>query len=158
MNAGAATAQGDILLFLHADTRLPVSADTMIIKGLQQHDWGFFKINLDGGHRAYRVIETFMNWRSRLSHIATGDQALFIRQPLFNTINGFPVIDIMEDIAISKRLRAAGREPFFITSAATTSCRRWEKNGIIRTVLLMWHMRLAYYLGADPAQLARQYR
>jgi len=157
MNTGAAIAQGDILLFLHADTKLPTNAETLIHEGTLKHSWGHFKIRIDGKQRLFRIIETLMNWRSRLSHIATGDQALFIRHPLFKDIHGFPEIAIMEDIAISKRLKSTGHRPFFITSPAITSCRRWQQRGILRTIVLMWYLRLAYYLGSHPATLAKKY-
>lgn len=157
LNAGANNARGDILLFLHADTQLPADVQQLVITGLSNNGWGYFKVRLNGTHPFYRIIETLMNWRSRFSHIATGDQALFIRRPLFNSIGGFPDIEIMEDIGISKRLKNIGQIPFYITTPAMTSCRRWQQNGILSTVLLMWRLRWAYFIGADPAQLARRY-
>jgi len=157
MNAGAAIAQGDSLLFLHADTRLPPAAELLIKNGLTKNTWGYFKIRLDGEHFLFRIIEALMNWRSQLSSIATGDQTLFIQQQLFRDINGFPEIDIMEDIAIGKQLKSTGQRPCFITTAVTTSCRRWQQHGILRTILLMWYLRLAYFLGSHPKTLAKKY-
>lgn len=158
MNAGAAIAHGDMLVFLHADTRLPPAADRLIDLALQTGDWGFFRIRLDGRQVLFRTIETLMNWRSRLGHIATGDQTLFIRRDLFNTVDGYQDIDIMEDIAFCKTLKTAGLRPSIIASPVTTSSRRWEKGGIMRTILLMWRIRLAYSLGTDPSRLSRYYR
>lgn len=158
MNAGAAAAQSDILVFLHADTQLPSAADQLINAALADKHWGFFKLRLDGQQLLFRLIETLMNWRSRLSRITTGDQTLFIRRQLFNEINGFPEIELMEDIGISKRLKSTGQKPRFITTAVTTSCRRWQQGGILTTVLLMWRLRWAYFLGSDHRQLARRYR
>ena len=158
MNAGAAIARNDVLIFLHVDTQLPPSSAQLINNGLLKCHWGFFKIHLDGRHIFYRLIETLMNWRSQTSRIATGDQVLFIRHQLFNDIQGFPEIALMEDIAISKRLKSTAQRPYFITTPAITSCRRWQQHGILRTVLLMWYLRLAYYLGCPAAVLARKYR
>lgn len=157
MNAAAAIAQGDVLLFLHADTRLPAHADQLIMEALMKHDWGHFKIRLDDKHLSFRIIETFMNWRSRLSRIATGDQALFIQRQLFEDLHGFPDIDLMEDIAISKLLKSCRQRPYSISTPVISSCRRWRQHGIMPTILLMWRLRLAYFLGAKPSQLAKQY-
>lgn len=158
MNAGAAVARGDSLLFLHADTQLPTNAAELIQRALTIHDWGYFMIRIDGRPALFRLIETLMNWRSRVSRIATGDQALFIRRQAFIAIRGFPMIAIMEDIAICKRLKSASYRPSFIRNPAITSSRRWQQYGILRTILLMWRMRLAYFLGSNPSHLARRYR
>ena len=159
MNAGAERARGDILLFLHADTRLPKDAMSLMLEGLQQTDkcWGRFDVKLSGLQPLLRLVERLINLRSRLTGIATGDQAMFIRRARFDVIDGFPEIPLMEDISISQRLKFYS-DPLCLKQQVITSSRRWEQNGIIRTILLMWRLRLAYYLGADPATLARQYR
>ena len=159
MNAGAAVASGRVLLFLHADTRLPSGWVPMVREALDNHEreWGRFDVRLDGVHPMLRVIERAMNLRSRLSGIATGDQAIFVSRAAFREAGGFPDIALMEDIALSRALRARSR-PACLRAPVVTSSRRWERNGIARTIVLMWRMRLRYALGADPNDLARQYR
>ncbi|MEW5756017.1 MAG: TIGR04283 family arsenosugar biosynthesis glycosyltransferase [Pseudomonadota bacterium] len=159
MNAGAAAAQGEILLFLHADSYLPECADQLIIAavGAKTKAWGRFDVRLSGGHYMFRIIETMMNWRSRLTGIATGDQGVFVTRRLFEAAGGFPAIPLMEDIAFSRALKKIAR-PICLKDRLRTSSRRWEQRGIWRTILLMWRMRLAYALGADPAVLAKAYR
>ncbi|MBV1873014.1 MAG: TIGR04283 family arsenosugar biosynthesis glycosyltransferase [Gammaproteobacteria bacterium] len=158
MNAGAATATGDTLLFLHADTRLPDSADTDIIEALQsgQYLWGRFDIHIDGKHPLLNVIAWFINQRSRMTSIATGDQGIFVKRALFQQVGGFPEQDLMEDIALTARLKKWG-QPHCITTKISTSGRRWETQGVVATVLLMWRLRLAYWLGAPPETLKKQY-
>ena len=158
MNAGAAVARSEILCFLHADTRLPENADGLIIDGLARarRSWGRFDVRIEGRHPMLRVIATLMNWRSRLSGIATGDQAIFITRSLFEAAGHFPRIPLMEDIALSRQLKVYSR-PLCIAHRLTTSGRRWEQHGLWRTVLLMWRLRLAYWLGADPRELATRY-
>ena len=155
MNAGAAAAAGDVLLFLHADTMLPLDAATHII-AVRNHLWGRFDVRLTGAHPLLRIVESMMNMRSRLTGIATGDQALFVERALFLAVGGFPEQPLMEDIALSRQLRRHGR-PLCLRAKVTTSSRRWEQNGVVSTILLMWRLRLAYFLGADPARLARLY-
>ncbi len=159
MNAGAKLACGDILLFLHADTTLPENAMALMCEGLQQTRkcWGRFDVKLSGQQLLLRVVEWLINLRSRLTGIATGDQAIFIRRACFLVIDGFPEIPLMEDISISRHLKFYS-DPLCLKSKVITSSRRWEQKGIVRTILLMWRLRLAYYLGTDPAALARQYR
>jgi rSAM/selenodomain-associated transferase 2 len=157
MNAGAAVAHGDVFLFLHADTKLPENADTLIRDGLARSGrvWGRFNVRFD--HDGIMpLIATMMNLRSRLTGIATGDQAIFVARAAFDAIGGFPAQPLMEDIALSSRIRRISR-PADVRAPVTTSARRWRKQGILRTVFLMWRLRLAYFLGADPARLARQY-
>ena len=158
MNAGAERASGDVLLFLHADTRLPAEADRVVLNGLEQSRrvWGRFDIKIDGCSRLLPLVAWLMRLRSRLTGIATGDQAIFLRREAFHAVGGFPTIALMEDIAICKRLKRLGR-PLCLRACVTTSGRRWEKNGVLSTILLMWRLRFAYFLGADPKQLARQY-
>jgi len=158
MNAGAARARGEILLFLHADTRLPDSAGALIVDGLKRtrRGWGRFDVSIDGRHPLLRLVEAFMNLRSRLTGIATGDQAIFVTRSLFTAAGGYPEIALMEDIAMSKRLKGFG-PPLCLKHRLTASARRWEKHGVLRTILLMWRLRLAYWLGADPAKLAVRY-
>ncbi len=158
MNAGAAVANGEILCFLHADTRLPENADSLIIDGLtrSRRSWGRFDVSITGSHPLLRLIAHMMNWRSRLTGIATGDQCLFVTRSLFEAAGHFPEIALMEDIAFSRQLKIYGA-PLCITHRLTTSGRRWEKHGVWRTMVLMWRLRLAYWLGADPDKLALQY-
>jgi rSAM/selenodomain-associated transferase 2 len=158
MNAGAARASGDVLLFLHADTRLPPEAERLVLEGLARsgRDWGRFDVEIAGRHPMLKVIAMMMNLRSRLTGIATGDQAIFVKRDVFRAVGGFPNIALMEDVALSKALKRRGR-PLCIGECAVTSGRRWETHGVVRTILLMWRLRLAYYFGADPASLARQY-
>jgi rSAM/selenodomain-associated transferase 2 len=157
MNAGAAAATGDVLLFLHADTRLPENADRLVLDGMARsgRGWGRFDVRIDGGG-LLGVVAITMNARSRLTGIATGDQALFVMRAAFDSVGGFPPIALMEDVALSARLKRIGR-PCALRARVTTSARRWRRHGTLRTVLLMWRLRLAYFLGADPAKLARAY-
>ena len=158
LNAGAAAARGEILCFLHADSILPDSADGLIVGELSRsrRSWGRFDVTIAGTHPMLRVIARMMNWRSRLTGIATGDQGLFMTRSLFEAAGRFPEIALMEDIALTRQLKRYGA-PLCIAHRMTTSGRRWEKHGVWRTILLMWRLRLAYFLGADPDRLARQY-
>jgi rSAM/selenodomain-associated transferase 2 len=158
MNAGAARARGEILLFLHADTLLPESADALIVEGLQRlrRGWGRFDVAISGSHPLLRVVAWLMNARSRLTGIATGDQAIFVTKSLFVAAGGYPEIALMEDVALCERLKGFG-PPLCLRHRLTASGRRWEKHGVARTILLMWHLRLAYWLGADPRKLAVRY-
>ena len=155
MNAGAAVAAGDALVFLHADTGLPEFADRAVFRALEKRDWGRFDVIIDSRRAALKVVAAAMNLRSRLTGIATGDQAIFVRRAAFP---GFPEISLMEDVAFSRAMLGRGLRPACLGERATTSARRWEKNGVLRTVLLMWRLRLAYACGADPDALARRYR
>ena len=159
MNAGAGAASGRVLLFLHADTRLPPGWDRAVrdATGVQGREWGRFDVRLDGPHPMLRVVERAMNLRSRLSGIATGDQAIFVTRDAFRAAGGFPDIELMEDVALSRALRARSR-PACLRERVVTSSRRWERGGIARTIVLMWRLRFEYALGADPGRLARMYR
>ena len=157
MNAGAAVAKGDVLLFLHADTHLPDGADRLVLDALARSGgaWGRFDVRIDGGG-VFALISAFMNARSRLTGIATGDQAMFVSRAAFERVGGFPPIALMEDVALSARLKRVGR-PLCLAARVTTSGRRWHRQGVLRTILLMWKLRLAYFFGADPVRLARAY-
>jgi len=158
MNAGAAASRGRLLLFLHADTSLPPEARALLeacARGAET--WGRFDVRLDGAHPFLPVIAALMNWRSRVTAVATGDQAIFVTRTLFEREGGFPPLQLMEDIALSKRLRRV-RRPHCLRLRVTTSGRRWEQGGVLRTILLMWVLRLAYFVGVDADRLARWYR
>ncbi|MCQ9373390.1 TIGR04283 family arsenosugar biosynthesis glycosyltransferase [Methyloversatilis sp. XJ19-13] len=158
MNAGAQVATGDVLLFLHADTQLPPDAfariDRAIAAGAQ---WGRFDVRIEGRHLLLAVVAAMMNLRSRLTGIATGDQAIFCTRALFDTLDGYAPIALMEDIDFSTRARARSR-PACLRARVITSGRRWERQGVLRTIVLMWRLRLRYFFGADPGDLARDYR
>lgn len=159
MNAGAGVASGDILLFLHIDTLLPDDGLSEIVQAgtTNANTWGRFDVRLSGNKRFFRVIESMMNWRSRMTGIATGDQAIFVSRNLFHRLHGFADIPLMEDVEISRRLKKIG-PPICLTQRVITSSRRWEVGGTLKTIFLMWRLRLAYWLGADPALLVRHYR
>jgi rSAM/selenodomain-associated transferase 2 len=157
MNAGAAAFPADVWLFLHADTTLPDNADALVQRATSgRSGWGRFDVRIDSPRPLLRLVSTMMNLRSRWTGITTGDQALFVRHDLFAQIGGFPDLPLMEDIAISRRLKRHGR-PACLTACVTTSARRWERHGVWRTILLMWRLRAAYFLGADPKALAIHY-
>jgi rSAM/selenodomain-associated transferase 2 len=158
MNAGAAAANADVLLFLHADSILPGNAVDLILDGLRagRRCWGRFDVRLSGKHRLLRVVEWLMNLRSRLTGIATGDQGMFMTRKAYLSAGGFPEISLMEDIAMSARLKRVSR-PLCLGARVVSSSRRWESRGILRTILLMWRLRLSYFLGADPDRLASLY-
>jgi rSAM/selenodomain-associated transferase 2 len=159
MNAGAAAARGAVLLFLHADTRLPDDYPALVADALAPADvvGGRFDIRLDAPGLAYRVIERLIGLRSRLTGVATGDQAIFVRRDAFVRVGGYPAIPLMEDIALCRALKRAGRM-VALRDVVVTSARRWQRDGLVRTVALMWMLRLAYYAGVSPARLARAYR
>jgi len=153
MNAGAVAAGGEALVFLHADTRLPENADEMVLHALQRNLWGRFDVAIEGRSTLLPVIAFLMNLRSRLTGIATGDQAIFVRREAFE---GFPEIALMEDVAFSKAMKRRS-PPACLRAKARTSGRRWERHGVLRTMLLMWRLRLAYFFGTAPDELARRY-
>jgi len=154
MNAGARAASGDALLFLHADTSLPEGADALILDSLKIHDWGRFDVRIEGRHPLLGIVACAMNLRSRITGIATGDQAIFVRREAFR---GFPEIALMEDIAFSRGMKRRGR-PACLRATVLTSGRRWASRGVLRTIVLMWSLRLLYFLGAPPERLARFYK
>jgi len=159
LQAGALAASGDVLWFLHADTRAPRHADRLIAAALQDGgtQWGRFDVQLSEHRVALRLVAALMNIRSRLSGIATGDMGIFVRRTLYDAVGGFPPIPLMEDIALSRALRRHGR-PAVIMQRLQSSPRRWEQHGIVRTILLMWGLRLAYFAGVAPGRLARFYQ
>ena len=162
MNAGAKAAidgGADVLLFVHADSELPDAADRLIDTALRTsgHVWGRFDVRIDGAAPMLRVVSAMMNWRSRLTGICTGDQAIFVTRPAFERLAGFAPIALMEDIEFSKRAKALSW-PAAIGARVVTSGRRWQRHGICRTIVLMWRFRLAYFFGADPQRLAQRYR
>ncbi|MEK9172454.1 MAG: TIGR04283 family arsenosugar biosynthesis glycosyltransferase [Nitrospirota bacterium] len=158
MNAGAAAAKGELLLFLHADTLLPATAAQDITQAMADTRiaGGRFDARLVPDRGLLWVVGRMMSWRSRLTGIATGDQAIFVRRKVFEDLGGFPDIPIMEDIAFSRRLKQAGHIAA-LPSCVLTSGRRWERHGAIKTILLMWWLRLLFYLGVSPARLQRMY-
>jgi rSAM/selenodomain-associated transferase 2/rSAM/selenodomain-associated transferase 1 len=158
MNAGATAASGDILLFLHADCALPAGAAAIIIDGLAASGkcWGRFDVRLSGRPPLLAVVALMMNLRSRLTGIATGDQGLFVTRACFERVGGYAAIPLMEDIELCTRLKAEGN-PLCLAARITASGRRWEQHGVVRTIVLMWRLRLAYFCGADSATLARRY-
>lgn len=159
LNRGARAALGETLWFLHADSRLPADALPALIGRIGQgRPWGRFDVRLSGSAWSFRVIERLMNLRSRLTGIATGDQGIFVRRRAFEDVGGFPEIALMEDIALSRLLRRRSRPLCIGSPRLQTSSRRWEEHGIASTIWLMWRLRLAYALGASPADLAARYR
>ena len=157
MNAGVAARPSRVLLFLHADTRLPDDAQRLILEAVEHGSaWGRFDVRLDSDRPVLRIVAALMNLRSRLTGIATGDQAMFMTRAAFEVVGGFPALPLMEDIEMSRRLKRVGR-PACLRQRVTTSARRWQQGGVCRTVWLMWCLRAAYFFGADPAGLARRY-
>ena len=157
MNIGARQATGDILIFLHADTRLPENALQLIQKKINSaRQWGRFDIQLSGDHFVLKVIAFMMNWRSRLTGFATGDQVIFVTRRAFEEAGLYPEISLMEDIALCKALKRIS-PPICLKAKVISSGRRWESNGIYKTIFLMWSIRLRYFFGADPQTLAFLY-
>ncbi len=159
MNTGAKSAQGDILLFLHADTIPPPRAVPILTKALQDSErvWGRFDVHIEGRAWMFPVIAFFINLRSRLSGMATGDQGIFVRRAMFEQMAGFPDQPLMEDIEISKRLLQYTK-PLCLKARVRTSGRRWETRGVWRTIFLMWRLRWLYWRGTSAQDIARAYR
>lgn len=158
MNAGARVARGEVLLFLHIDTVLPADGLDQIQSAMRKLSimWGRFDVRLSGQRPVFRLIEFMINLRSRVSGVATGDQGIFVRASVFRRLGGFPDLPLMEDVALSKSLRRIV-SPVCLRTRVTTSSRRWEKHGVMRTVLLMWWLRMLYFLGVSPARLHEMY-
>ena len=157
MNKGATQAKFDSLWFLHADTLVLNNAVEKIERALNTNNWGRFNIKLSGKNILFRVIETMINIRSRLTGIATGDQGIFVNRKLFDSVDGYYEIPLMEDVDLSKKLKMLSK-PVCLKERLTTSSRRWEKNGILTTVMLMWKIRFLYWLGVSAERLALQYK
>jgi len=154
MNAGAKIARGDVFLFLHADTDLPneLEPELAMLSNSGDKFWGRCNVRLGADAFIYRIIEFLMNWRSRLTGIATGDQAMFVSRDLFDRSGGFPNIALMEDIALSNSLRQIAA-PVCLSQTVRTSARRWQCNGVLRTILTMWCLRTAFFFGVSPQRL-----
>jgi len=159
MNRGASQCLSDIILFIHADTLISSSHILAVKEVMRDTETvaGRFDIHLSGRHPAFRMIESMMNLRSRLTRISTGDQCQFVRRSVFESLGGFPEQPLMEDVEFSKRLKRAGRIAC-LRDKVTTSSRRWEQHGTFKTILLMWKLRLYYWLGITPDRLAAMYR
>lgn len=155
MNMGAKMAKGQMLLFLHGDTRLPFDFFSFLNE-VKKDEWGFFLLKLSGKAWIFRIIERCINFRSSLTAVATGDQGIFVGRQLFSDLKGYADLPLMEDVEITKRLRKIS-SPTVIPKQIVTSSRRWEKRGVLTTVLLMWRLRLSYFLGVSPHVLAKQY-
>jgi rSAM/selenodomain-associated transferase 2 len=158
MQAGADLSSGSILWFLHADSNIPSHADTLIMAALQKAhtNWGRFDISFTGSHPLMKCVAWFMNQRTRLTGIATGDQGIFVRRTLFDKVGGLPSIPLMEDISFSRSLKQHDR-PCRVTQPLGTSPRRWHAQGILRTIVTMWGLRLAYFAGIKPERLVKFY-
>ncbi|MBI3303719.1 MAG: TIGR04283 family arsenosugar biosynthesis glycosyltransferase [Deltaproteobacteria bacterium] len=158
MNAGAQAAAGEVVLFLHADTVLPYGFPALLDQALRDPEvvGGRFDVRLDAPGWPFRMIETFMNVRSRLTHISTGDQAIFVRRETFLAVGGYPEVELMEDLELSRRLRRAGQIAC-LRARVTTSARRWQRDGVVRTIVLMWILRLCHFFGVPPEHLKAFY-
>jgi len=158
MNAGAAVAKGEVLLFLHADTLLPAGAEAAIVEAFSDPDIvaGRFDIRFDNPRPVFKVIAFFINLRSCLTKICTGDQALFVRRKTFEELGGYPDIPLMEDVELARRLKRRGGMSC-LRVKVTTSARKWEREGVFRIILLMWALRFLYVIGVHPSRLHRLY-
>jgi rSAM/selenodomain-associated transferase 2 len=156
MNQGATVCQQPALLFLHCDTTLPDDVVRLVQNALLTRKWGRFDLRLDASGFVFRVIETMINLRSRVTRIATGDQAIFVDRLFFIAQAGFSEIELMEDIEFSRRIGRIA-VPGLIKTPVLTSARRWLNHGVVATILLMWKLRILYSLGVRPEKLARMY-
>ena len=162
LNAGAALARGELLLFLHADTVLPADAFSLVVDKMIEHPkahWGRFDVRISGRSKMFPVIAALMNLRSAWSGIATGDQGIFVRRAIFDAVGGFPMQPLMEDIELSGRLlRLPDGRPLRLRHKLTTSGRRWESRGVWSTIWLMWRLRWRYWRGVSADELEKAYR
>ncbi len=156
MNTGARHAKGEYLWFLHADSKVDFDFESIIESGLKNKKWGWFNVRLSNTKIIFRVIELMMNYRSKITSVATGDQGIFIHKNIFIEQGLFPSIALMEDVKFSKKIRSS-ESPFISDTPLETSARRWEEDGPIRTILKMWTLRLLFFLGASPNWLNKQY-
>lgn len=156
MNVGAVYASNDVLVFLHADTLVPDNFVYAIVHSLQHKPWGFFKVRLSAGGYIFKLVSFFINLRSCVSGIATGDQAIFVTKNLFKRINGYKELPLMEDIELSRSLKKHSR-PCCVNSFVTTSSRKWETEGVFKTIFLMWKIRLLYFMGISSHKLVKLY-
>jgi len=158
MNAGAAAAKGDALVFVHADTLVPPGFAGDIAAALDDPAvvGGRFDLRLDDDAPLLRFIGWLISARSRLSRTGTGDQAIFVRRAVFERLGGYRDIAVCEDLDLSRRLKRAGRVAC-LRSRVTTSARRWRKHGVLATTMRMWFIRAAFLLGVPPARLAHLY-
>ncbi len=158
MNMGTAQTKSEIILYLHVDTAISSSHISDIKKTYNQaFAYGRFDVSLSNKRLTYRIISFFINLRSCLSKVATGDQGIFVRRTMFEAVGGYPEIPLMEDIALTKALRRKGKV-LCLRNKLETSSRRWEQHGVMRTVWLMWKLRFLYWLGVSPEKLAGMYR
>ena len=161
MNTGAALATSDVLLFLHADTQLPMNAIESVSEAMKRAEWGRFDVQIDSRQPTLRLVSQMINWRSRLSGIATGDQAIFISQSLFKQIGNYPNQALMEDIELCKQLKGKQlkgmAKPACLKSKVITSARRWQQHGTWRTIILMWHLRFDYWRGVSADNIKARY-
>ena len=161
MNTGAALATGEVLLFLHADTQLPMNAIETISEAMKRAEWGRFDVRIDSRQPTLRLVSQMINWRSKLSGIATGDQAIFISQSLFEQIGGYPNQALMEDVELCKQLKSKQlkgiAKPACLKSKVITSARRWQQHGTWRTIILMWHLRFDYWRGVSADHIRQRY-
>ncbi|WP_265090743.1 TIGR04283 family arsenosugar biosynthesis glycosyltransferase [Psychrobacter glacincola] len=156
MNTGAALATSDVLLFLHADTQLPMNAIESVSEAMKRAEWGRFDVQIASRQPTLRLVSQMINWRSRLSGIATGDQAIFISQSLFKQIGGYPNQALMEDVELCKQLKGIAK-PACLKSKVITSARRWQQHGTWRTIILMWHLRFDYWRGVSADNIKARY-
>ena len=161
MNTGAALATAEILLFLHADTQLPIDAIESISEATKRAEWGRFDVQIDSRQLMLKLVSQMINWRSKLSGIATGDQAIFISQSLFEQIGGYPNQALMEDVELCNQLKSTQlkdiAKPACLKNKVITSARRWQQHGTWRTILLMWHLRFDYWRGVSADNIKQRY-
>ncbi len=159
MNAGAKVATGDLLLFLHADAQLPAEGLTQIVSLMQKQQFvgGAFDLKINSPRSSLQLIGWGASWRSRLTRIPYGDQAIFLRRNYFEAIGGYPGIPIMEDVALMQRVKQLGDRIYIFPQPVTVSARRWQREGVIYCTLRNWILILLYFAGVNPQRLADWY-